>query len=209
MAASVKTIYGGNAMILVLASTSPYRKALLERLAVAFTVDSPGVDEICREHETADQLVERLSIEKAQAVRARHAASLIIGSDQVAVRDGCIVGKPGNHENNVTQLAKVSGRRLEFRTGVCLLNSATGRVQCEVVPFAVVFRRLSPAQIESYVSKERPFDCAGGFRAEGLGLALFQSMQGDDPTALMGLPLITLVRLLHSEGVDVLSSAEG
>ena len=194
-------------MLLVLASSSPYRRDLLERLSLSFIVDSPDIDESSRPAETADTFVERLSIEKAQSVGVRHPDSLVIGSDQVVVMGKDILGKPGDFATNVVQLGRAAGRRVEFRTGLCLLNTRTGRIQSEVVKFAVTFRELEAQQIEAYVSKEQPFDCAGGFKSEGLGVALFEAMHGQDPTALVGLPLIGLVMMLANEGVDVLAGA--
>ena len=194
-------------MPLVLASSSPYRRDLLERLSLSFIVDSPDIDESSRPAETADTFVERLSIEKAQSVGVRHPDSLVIGSDQVVVMGKDILGKPGDFATNVVQLGRAAGRRVEFRTGLCLLNTRTGRIQSEVVKFAVTFRALEAQQIEAYVSKEQPFDCAGGFKSEGLGVALFEAMHGQDPTALVGLPLIGLVMMLANEGVDVLAGA--
>lgn len=195
-------------MTLVLASSSAYRRELLGRLAVAFVTDSPDLDEERLPEERASDLVKRLSIEKARVVGERHPKSLVIGSDQVVIMADDILGKPGDFAANVTQLTRASGRRIEFRTGLCLLNTETGRMQSEVEKFAVTFRRLATSQIESYVRKERPYDCAGGFKSEGLGVALFESMQGADPTALVGLPLIRLVEMLAIEGVDVLSGAD-
>ena len=152
-------------------------------------------------------MVERLAIAKARAVGVRHPASLIIGSDQVVVMGDDTLGKPGDFTANVSQLTRASGHRVELRTGLCLLNTQSGRVQSEVVRFAVTFRSLDATQIESYVGKEKPFDCAGGFKSEGLGVALFQSMHGNDPSALVGLPLIALVTMLAIEGVDVLTDS--
>ena len=193
-------------MTLVLASSSPYRRDLLARLGLSFVVDSPDIDESARPGETADILVKRLAIQKARAVGQRHPCSLVIGSDQVVVMDENILGKPGNFAANVSQLVAASGCRVEFRTGLCLLNTGSGRINSEVVQFAVTFRALSPAQIESYVNKEQSFDCAGGFKSEGLGIALFAAMHGEDPSALVGLPLIALVAMLSSEDIDVLTS---
>ncbi len=194
-------------MALVLASSSPSRRELLERLALTFVTDSPDIDEAPWPGESAIDLVKRLSIEKARVVGDRHPKSLVIGSDQVVVMDDDILGKPGGFTANVAQLSRASGRRVEFRTGLCLLNTQTGRMQTEVERFAVTFRALGTKQIESYVRKERPYNCAGGFKSEGLGIALFESMHGKDPSALVGLPLVTLVAMLAIEGVDVLSGS--
>jgi septum formation protein len=194
---------------IVLASTSQYRKKLLERLGIPFCVANPAVEETPLPEESAADLVQRLALAKAKAVQDRYPEALIIGADQVAVRDGLILGKPGTFPANVAQLAAVSGRRVEFLTGLCLVNAKRKRVQVEVVPFAVVFRPLRTPQIEGYVRREQPFDCAGGFKSEGLGIALFARMEGEDPTALIGLPLIALVRMLEQEGVDVLGGYLG
>ena len=191
-------------MTLVLASSSPYRRDLLERLAVPFVTDSPDIDEARLPGEEACDLVKRLSVEKARVVSERHPKSLVIGSDQVVMMDHDILGKPGDFASNVDQLSRASGRRVEFYTGLCLANTQSGRMQTEVETFGVTFRALTISQIESYVHKEQPYNCAGGFKAEGLGVALFESMHGEDPTALVGLPLITLVQMLAIEGVDVL-----
>lgn len=190
---------------LVLASTSPFRKALLEKLELAFTTRSPEVDESRLDGETPEQLVYRLSEAKARAVAAECSAdALIIGSDQVAVIDDTILGKPGNHEKAVQQLNDASGRAVTFLTGLCLLNSATGMAQTEVIPFTVHFRALTNEQIENYLRKEQPYNCAGSFKSEGLGISLFERLEGDDPNTLIGLPLIRLVRMLENEGVRVI-----
>lgn len=189
---------------IVLASTSPYRKCLLERLRLEFVSVAPGTVETPIPGERPSALVTRLATEKARSVAAREADALIIGSDQVAVLDGEALGKPGGAEANRRQLARASGRRVEFLTGLCLLNAANGRAQVDVVPCQVQFRVLTPEQIAAYVRRERAYDCAGGFRCEGLGTALFESIQGTDPSALVGLPLMRLVAMLAEEGVDVL-----
>lgn len=189
---------------LVLASTSPFRKQLLEKLRLEFITDSPDIDEARHEGETPEQLVARLAEEKARAVAERQADSLIIGSDQVAVIGSEIVGKPGSHEKAVAQLKTASGRRVTFLTGLCLYNSATGDSQVEVVPFAVVFRELSESQIENYLKAEQPYNCAGSFKSEAMGIALFERLEGEDPNTLIGLPLIRLVRMLEAEGVRVI-----
>ena len=186
---------------LVLASTSPFRKAILEKLGLEFDTSSPDVDETPLENESPEQLVERLSILKAQAVSKKFPDSLIIGGDQVAVIDNKILGKPGNHDNAVIQLKNASGKRVTFLTGLCLLNSTTGNYQVEVVPFHVVFRDLTDLQIENYLIKEQPYNCAGSFKSEALGICLFEKLEGDDPNTLIGLPLIRLTRMLETEGV--------
>ena len=192
---------------LVLGSGSSSRRNLLERLSIPFLVVHPDIDESPLEGETPDALVSRLSEQKARAVGARVGTGLVIGSDQVALLDDTVLGKPGSYANNVAQLAMASGRWVEFRTGVALLDAASGRVQIDVVPFAVKFRSLTTSDIAAYVSHERAHDCAGGFRAERLGCALFECMRGDDPTALLGLPMIRLCEMLRSAGLDVLRAA--
>ena len=189
---------------LVLGSRSRSRRNLLERLSIPFLVVHPDIDESPLDGETPDMLVRRLSEQKARAVGTRVGTGLVIGSDQVALLDGAVLGKPGCHANNVAQLAMASGRWLEFRTGVAVLDTASGRVQSDVVPFAVRFKSLAASDIEAYVSRERAYDCAGGFRAERLGCTLFERMRGDDPTALLGLPMIRLCEMLRSAGLDVL-----
>jgi MAF protein len=181
-----------------------YRRALLEKLGLPFVCASPAIDEAPAAGETAHALVARLAMEKAQALATQHPDSLIIGSDQVARLDDAILGKPGNHANAWAQLRACSGRRVEFLTGLCLLDSRSGQLRTVVEPFAVVFRQLSDIQINHYLEQEQPFDCAGSFKVEGLGIALFERLEGDDPNALIGLPLIRLVTLLQQAGVDVL-----
>lgn len=188
---------------LVLASSSASRKALLARLQLPFDTASPGIDETRREGETPAALAERLAIEKARAVAARYQDALVIGSDQVATLGHAILGKPGAHERAVEQLIACSGQRVTFLNGIALLSSGSGRLQSGVVPTHVVFRTLSIEQIERYLRSERPYDSAGSFYSEALGIALFERLEGDDPTALVGLPLIRLVAMLASEGVEV------
>ena len=190
-------------MSLILASSSRYRRALLERLGLTFEVAVPGVDESRLPGEAPVALVGRLAEQKARAVASQFDDALIIGSDQLAVLGDDVLGKPGNFDTNVATLSRLSGRAVQFLIGLCLLNSGLGRCQCDVVEFNVVFRELSTRQIEAYVQREQPYECAGGFRSEGLGIALFESMSGD-PTALIGLPLIRLVQMLRVEGIDVL-----
>lgn len=192
-------------MDLVLASSSPWRRELLSRLGLPFDTVSPGVDERPGEDEAPGELVARLARGKARAVAGLRPRALIVGSDQVAVLDGRIMGKPGGHDANVAQLRRAGGRQVRFLTGVALLNSASGAMQSDVVEYRVRFRPLDEARAEAYVRAEKPWDCAGGFRAEGLGVVLFERMEGDDPTALIGLPLIALVSMLRREGVDPLA----
>jgi len=189
---------------IILASSSPYRRALLARLRIPFEAISPEVDETARPGEAPQALVERLSVEKARKVAADHPQALVIGSDQVAVYNGSIVGKPHNHENAVAQLRAAAGRTVTLYTGLSLLNTATGSLQSEVVPFRVTFRALTDAQIESYLHKEQPYACAGSVKSEGLGIALLERFEGEDPNTLIGLPLIRLVRMFENEGFYVI-----
>jgi septum formation protein len=189
---------------LVLASSSPYRRALLERLDHTFTVDVPDIDEAPLPAEAPAELVARLALEKARAVAPRHSNALIIGSDQVALFGSTVLTKPGTSQRAIEQLTSMRGATAQFLTGICVLNSNTGRHRVAIARYAVTFRSLTDAAIARYVERDRPLDCAGGFRAEGLGIALFERMEGDDPTSLIGLPLIRLVTMLNAEGLDVL-----
>lgn len=186
---------------LILASSSPYRRELLERLKIPFEVIAPDVDEAPRPGENPSALVERLSIEKARKIADGNPGTLVIGSDQVAVYNGTIVGKPHRHDKAVEQLRSASGRAVTLYTGLALVNADSGRVQHEVIPYRVMFRTLTDAQIESYLHKEQPYSCAGSVRSEGLGIALLERFEGDDPNTLIGLPLIRLVRMLENEGI--------
>ena len=188
---------------LLLASTSPFRRELLARLQLPFQVVAPQADETPRQGEPPTNLVARLAEFKAASVAAREAGALVIGSDQVAVLDTEILGKPGNHERAVAQLGRASGRTVSFFTGLCLLDSDSGRRQVEVALFRVRFRPLTLAQIENYLRREQPYQCAGSFKSEGLGIVLFERLEGEDPSSLIGLPLIRLIRMLEAEGVQV------
>lgn len=190
-------------MQLVLGSTSPFRRQLLEKLELPFLTDSPDIDESVRPDETPSQLVERLALEKAREVGRRHDNALIIGSDQVACIDDRVLGKPGDRTGAVRQLTAASGRSVKFLTGLCLFNSRTGESQTAVEPFTVHFRQLDQQQIARYVDRERPFNCAGSFKSEGFGISLFESLEGNDPNSLVGLPLIRLVKMLDAEGVAI------
>lgn len=183
-----------------LASTSPFRKELLERLGIPFVTATPDVDESPLASETAVALVRRLSEAKARAIAASH-RGLIIGSDQVASTANGILGKPGTHERAFQQLRDLSGERVTFQTGLCLLNSGTDKAQVDVIPFVVQFRQLGDEQIERYLRHDQPYQCAGSFKSEGLGITLFERMEGDDPTALIGLPLIRLTDMLAQAGI--------
>lgn len=188
---------------LVLASSSPFRKALLEQLGLPFDVDPPDIDESPRPGESPPAYVERLAVEKAHAVSARHPHALIIGSDQTAVHDGELVGKPSDHDDAVKQLLHASGNTITLYTGLALVNADTRRVQSGVVPYTVHFRDIDRDVIERYLDREKPYRCAGSLRADGLGIALLRKFEGDDPNALIGLPLIRLVDMLQSEGVAI------
>lgn len=189
---------------LYLASTSVYRRALLQKLTTQFSCVKPEVDESPLPDETAEALVNRLALAKAKAVAATLSAGLVIGSDQVAVFQGEILGKPHTIANAEAQLRRFSGQAVTFLTGLAVVNAATGRVQQAIEPFVVHFRELSDTEICYYVAREQPLDCAGSFKSEGLGIALFDKLQGDDPNSLIGLPLIRLLAMLRDEGLNLL-----
>ncbi len=190
--------------LLVLASSSPYRKLLLEKLQLPFVTAEPNIDETPLFNEAPEQLAMRLAAAKARAVAKEFPRHLVIGADQVAVLGGRKLDKPGNFETAVAQLQAASGRSVCFYTGISVLNSRSGR-QINVVDICKVhFRPLSQEEIQDYVRREEPYDCVGAFKAEGLGIALFQRIEGDDPNALIGLPLIQLVDLLRRFGIKVL-----
>ena len=189
---------------LILASTSPFRRELLGRLGLPFDVANPQTDESPLPGETPEEIALRLSEAKARAVSEMHPDALIIGSDQVATVDGEIYGKPGTHERAVTQLQALSGKTVNFFTGLCLLNTRTGETQIRGVPTLVTFRQLSDQEIENYLRREPAYNCAGAAKSESLGIALLSSMRGDDPNALVGLPLIALCDMLRNQGVAVL-----
>lgn len=191
---------------LLLASTSPWRRMLLEKLTLPFECAAPEVDETPQPGESARQLVVRLAQAKAQALASRFPQHLIIGSDQVCVLDGEITGKPHTEENAHRQLRKASGTIVTFYTGLALYNSANGHLQTECEPFDVHFRHLSDQEIEAYIRKENPLQCAGSFKSEGLGITLFERLEGRDPNSLVGLPLITLCQMLRREGFNPLLS---
>lgn len=190
---------------IILASTSPYRQALLKKLGIPFLTAAPDIDESPVLHESAQALVTRLSHEKANALAQQYQQHLIIGSDQVCVIGEQIVGKPHTFENAFKQLKAASGSKVTFYTGLCLLDTETGKfnVQCEL--FDVYFRPLSDEEITHYLNKEAPFQCAGSFKSEGLGIALFERLDGRDPNTLIGLPIILLLEMLRKHGVNPLS----
>lgn len=186
---------------LTLASTSRYRKALLEKLGLPFDCAAPDVDERPLAEESAQALVTRLARAKAQAIADGRDHGLIIGSDQVCVCDGRILGKPGTIDNAIAQLMAAQGRSVTFYTGLCVLDAATGQAHQLVEPFTVHFRTLDEAAIRRYVEAELPIDCAGSFKCEGMGIVLFKGLEGRDPNALIGLPLIGLIELLACHGI--------
>jgi MAF protein len=189
---------------LVLASTSPFRKQLLEKLHLEFSTANPQVNEDELPGETAVQLVERLAIAKAQAVVSDFPNALIIGSDQVCLNNGRILGKPGDFDNAFQQLKAASGQHVTFYTGLAVVNSKTGQVHSLVEPYDVYFRELTDQMITNYLNKEQPYNCAGSFKSEGYGISLFSRFEGKDPNSLIGLPLISLIELLDKEGMSVL-----
>lgn len=191
---------------LVLASSSRWRRELLDRLQLPYQCYSPDIDETPRAGEPPQALVHRLALSKANAVAAHFPNHCIIGSDQVAVFEGDILGKPHSAEKACANLARFSGQRVTFLTGLALLDTRSQRHQVHVEPFEVVFRTLSTQEIENYVAKEQPLDSAGSFRMEGLGIALFEKLEGRDPNALIGLPLIALCKMLRQAGLDPLSA---
>jgi len=189
---------------LILASSSIYRRELLERLQLPFEVVSPNVDETPFAGERPEETALRLAQVKARKVAEQHPDALIIGCDQVATLDGMQLGKPMTHENATMQLRTMRGRTVTFHSALCLFNASTGSMQAEVEPYEVSFRHLTDAQIETYLLKEQPYHCAGSAKSEGLGIALIEWMRGNDPNALIGLPLILLITMLQNEGVAVI-----
>ena len=188
-------------MKLVLASTSAYRRELLQRFGLPFEVARPDVDESPLPDETPQATAERLAVEKARAVAGQFEDALIIGSDQVAHMGDTRFGKPGTVERAVAQLQSMSGRTVVFHTALAVLNTRSGRVQLDAVPTEVRFRSLTDDEIVRYVNRELPLDCAGSAKSEGLGITLLDALAGDDPNALVGLPLIALARMLRNEGI--------
>lgn len=188
---------------LVLASTSAFRRELLARLQIPFEIANPETDETALPGEGPTATAERLSVAKAKAVASRFPGALIIGSDQVAYLDTQCFGKPLTRERAIEQLRAMRGQTVIFHTGLCLYNSANGNTQICGVPTEVAFRQLTDEEIERYLDKEQPYHCAGSAKSEGLGIALISSMRGDDPNALVGLPLIALCGMLRAEGVTV------
>ena len=188
---------------IILASGSPFRKQLLDRLQLDFVCLSPDIDETLEPGEDARSYVCRLAESKAKQIAAVHPDAIVIGSDQCALLGKKILGKPGSHENALQQLREARGKSVIFHTGVCVLQLSSGFSALEDVLFKVEFRNLSDHQLEHYLHVEQPYQCAGSFKAEGYGVCLFEKMEGDDPTALIGLPLIKLTEMLESAGVAV------
>jgi len=187
--------------LLVLGSTSRYRKALLERLGIPFQTAAPDVDETPRPDESPPHLATRLALAKAREVAQRHRDAIVIGSDQVADLHGLPLGKPGTHDRAVAQLRQMSGQTVQFHTALAVVCQATGFERCDLAVVNVVFRDLNDAEIERYLRVEQPYDCAGSAKSEGLGIALLDRIDNDDPTALVGLPLIRTARLLREAGL--------
>ena len=192
---------------LILGSTSRYRRELLTRLRLPFEVEAPGVDETPRPGEAPAALAKRLALEKARAVAARHPQDVVIGSDQVADLAGEPLGKPGDHARAVAQLQRMSGQRVVFQTALAVVRRDTGFEAVDLAAVSVTFRTLSDAEIETYLRLDEPYDCAGSARSESLGVALLSAIDSDDPTALVGLPLIRTCALLRAAGLDPLDAA--
>ena len=192
--------------LLVLGSTSPYRRELLQRLQIPFDVAAPEVDETPLPHETPDALARRLALAKARTVAKDFPQSVVIGSDQVADLNGLALGKPGNHERAVTQLRQMRGQTVIFQTAVAVVCLESGFEQTALAAVRVKFRSLDDAEIENYLRAEQPYDCAGSAKSEGLGIALLESIDSDDPTALVGLPLIRTCKMIQAAGIAVLAN---
>jgi len=190
---------------IILASTSPFRQQILQKICHSFESIDPKINEQLLNDESATELVARLAQAKAQAVVEQYPNHLIIGGDQVAMINDQIIGKPHNFDNAFNQLRQASGQIITFYTGLCLYNSGTCNTQVVVEEFKVHFRQLSDEMITNYLHREQPYNCAGSFKSEGLGIALFSRLEGKDPNTLIGLPLITLIALLNNEGIEVLA----
>lgn len=190
-----------NSPTLILASGSPYRAQMLERLGLPFTTATSGIDETPRTDEKPEDLVRRLALEKARQVAASHPDALVIGADQVSVLGGDILGKPGGRARAIAQIGRMSGQRVDYLSGIALVGPAGERVG--IVPTRLEYRVLTPSEIERYVDRDKPFDCAGAMRSEGLGIALLKSLSSDDPTALIGLPLIRVAEWLRAAGFRI------
>ena len=188
---------------LILASSSPFRKQLLDRLRLDYDCHSPDIDESLLDGEQASHYVCRLAESKARVIARQNPQAVVIGSDQCALLEDHILGKPGSHENALQQLRQAQGKSVVFHTAVCVVNLDTGFVAVEDVPFTVEFRELSDQQLDHYLRVEQPYQCAGSFKAEGYGSCLFSRMHGDDPSALIGLPLFRLTQMLEAAGIEV------
>jgi MAF protein len=194
---------------LLLASSSPYRRQLLERLGLPFTHASPDIDEAPLPQELPEHLAVRLATGKAQALATRFPGRIIIGSDQVAaLPDGTLLNKPGNHAQAIAQLTRSSGQTVRFYTGLAVLDTRTGTLQSHCEPFDAYFRQLTGEEIENYLRIEQPYDCAGSFKMEGLGISLFSGLEGRDPNSLIGLPLIALIDILRDLGLNPLTQGQ-
>ena len=189
---------------ILLASSSVYRRKLLQKLGLAFEWKNPNIDESHYAYENPIELVRRLAETKARHLAGTYPNHLIVGSDQIATIGNQIIGKPHTHAPALTQLSRLREREVTFLTGICLFNPEVNRIQISVEPYKVRFRKLSDIQIENYLQREQPYDCAGSFKSEGLGICLFDKHEGDDPNTLIGLPLIALTRMLINEGIDPL-----
>lgn len=188
---------------IILGSTSPFRKTLMQKLAIDFNTAAPDIDETRLPNESAEAMVRRLSIAKAKEVAKNHNNALIIGSDQCAVLKNDIMGKPHTHENAVKQLQASSGNTVTYLTGLCLYDPVNGEYELDCIPFYVEFRQLTTDEINRYLYRDKPYGCAGSFKSEGLGITLFKKMQGDDPSSLRGLPLIRLCEMLRKKGISL------
>lgn len=193
----------GNIINLILASSSSYRRKLLQRLKIPFHCESPDINESPHVDETATELVLRLAETKVRAVASIYPQSLIIGSDQIGTINDEILTKPGNYKNARNQLARISGQSVKFLTGLCLLNTINNRTQKDCVSYTVHFRSISENEVERYLNKEKPYDCTGSFKSEEYGISLVERMEGDDPTSLVGLPLIRLADMLRNENQHI------
>ncbi len=189
---------------LILASSSPYRKTLMKRLRIPFEAISPDIDEFQFPAEDPVAMVKRLAEKKAKTIAKTNPSAIIIGSDQAAIIDNTVLNKPLHHTNATAQLTMASGKKVEFLTSICVLNAASNTLQLDVVNYSVYFKKLSPDTIEKYLQREQPYNCAGSFKSEGLGIALFKKQEGEDPTSLIGLPLIRLIDMLAKEKIAIL-----
>lgn len=189
---------------IILASSSPFRREVLSKIIDKFDVYSPEIDETRLQNENIEDYVKRLAVEKAQAVADTLNSGLIIGSDQSAVIGELIIGKPSSHDDAVKQLLSSSGKTISFYTSICLFDASDKSYKVDIDKFHVSFRQLSAEQIENYLSIEKPYNCAGSFKSEGLGIALFSKMEGSDPNSLIGLPLIKLIDMLNAKGVNII-----